>query len=117
MRKLNGFHKNLLLFLVVAVVIPMACRELAMVMVHANGNGGAHDTISRSGRQCFGKRLLSQLNCQSLAGEKTAKLRPCSSHFPSSPLPFSVARITAKAAPAALREGVFPTAALTPLRI
>jgi len=117
MSKLNGFRKNLLVFGVVAMVLPMACRELVMVMIRPNGNSGFHDTLRRSGRQCFGKRLLSQLNCQSLqAGEITMKSKPCTGSTPGSPLPVSVAWITAQAAPAALGGGLVSTAPI-PLRI
>jgi hypothetical protein len=117
MTKLRGFHKNLLVFLVGAVLLPLACREMVMVIVRANANYGVQGSIRRSSRQSFGKRFLSQLNCQSLqAGNKFTNFKPCASFSPSTPLSVSADRVTAKAAPAALGEGAFP-AALTPLRI
>ena len=118
MSKLKGFHKNLLVFLVLAVLLPLACREMVMVMVRANGNYGAQGAIRRSTRQSFGKRFLHQLNCQSLpAVEKFTDFKPCSAFSPGFPLPVSALRVTADAAPAAWGRRVFPAAAPAPLRI
>jgi hypothetical protein len=118
MAKLTGFHKNLLVFLMLAVLLPMACRELVMVMARANRNYGTQDTLRRSSRRGFGKRFLSQLHCQSLqAGNKFTNFKLRAGFSSRTPLCVSADRVTAKAAPAAWGEGVFPAAVLTPLRI
>lgn len=105
-------------FLVAAALLPLACRELAMVMVRANGNYGAQDTLRRSNRQAFGKRFLSQLNCQSLqAGNKFNNFKPCARLSPNSPFSVFAFRVTAQAAPASFGRTAFPSTVPIPLRI
>jgi|GEM_PF-4129302 len=117
MTKLKGLRKNLLVFLIAAVALPVACRELVMMMVRTNAQYGTQDSLHGSGRLCFGKRLLSQINCQSLqTREKTAKSKPCAFSF-FSPMSVPVVRVTAKAVPSVLGEERFPSAGPIPLRI
>ncbi len=67
MPKLNRFWKKLLPLLVTAALVPMACRDLVLVMIHADkADGSPQDSLNHSGSRTFGRMFLHQLNCQSL---------------------------------------------------
>jgi hypothetical protein len=116
MPKLSRFRKNLLAFLLAAALVPLACRELVMLMVRANGNYGTQDTFRRSSRKAFGKRFLHQLNCQSLEVREKFQSQG-GAMSPACPEALSACRSTAASLAAPLEKRSFPTAFRIPLRI
>ncbi len=119
MLKLTRFRGNQLAYLVAAVLLSMACRQLVLGMVHVGGMGAiTRDSLHKTSRQYFGRQFLDALNCQSLQpGEKDTGHGPGTATVS----PFEEAAffrgMTAQTAPPDLEKRSFPPAAPTPLRI
>lgn len=67
MLKFNHLRKNLLIFLLMTALCPMALQRLVTILVHVQGfysNGTG--SVSRSLRRSYGQSFLHQINSQAL---------------------------------------------------
>ena len=119
MPKISRFRKNLLAVLVAAALVPMACRNLALAMVHPNRpDSGPHDSLNHSGGRSFGKMFLHELNCQSLEDrERFPGQESGAGMAPACAKALFVRRETSPAVSPPFEKRLFPTTGPIPLRI
>lgn len=119
MMKFCRIRKTLLPFLVVAALVPMACRGLVMVFSHAQGFGANFSgSISRTTAKTFGRTFLHNLNSQSVeVGAKFSGDQPFLSRTTDTREALSFVWIARQTVIVDFRNPSNPSAASLPLRI
>jgi hypothetical protein len=118
MLRFNHLGRNLRIFLLMAALCPLVCRQMVTVFIQTGVTSSPEGSVSRSVCRCYGQGLLRHLNCQLLESVRV-NLEPKSENYVShgfSKIQFA-SRTSVKKAPAVFNEKLCSSEGLIHLRI